>query len=208
MKNNIYRQFPKLFQLLMFGTLAQMIFCSALLANTENILKEVSPPTREVTVSGTITDGAGQPLPGATISVQGTTTGTVSDLDGKYIMTVPDNAVLVFSFVGFQSQSIPVGANSIINVTLVEDARSLNEVVVTALGISREKEALAYSVTEVKGEEFTKAREVNVANALIGKIAGVNITGMSSGPGGSSRVIIRGNGSLSGNNQPLYVING
>src|SRR5690606_19441655 len=99
-------------------------------------------------------------------------------------------------------------ANSIINVKMVEDASSLNEVVVTALGISREKEALAYSVTEVKGEEFTKAREVNVANALIGKIAGVNITGMSSGPGGSSRVIIRGNGSLSGNNQPLYVING
>src|SRR5690606_36917328 len=144
MKNNTYRQFPKLFQLLMFGTLAQLIFCSALLANTKSVSKEDPTTTSEVTVSGTITDGPGQPLPGATISRQGTTTGTASDLAGKFTQHVPDNAVLVFSFVGFQSQSIPVGTSSTINVTLVEDARSLNEVVVTALGISREKEALAY----------------------------------------------------------------
>jgi len=163
-------------------------------------------------ITGTVTDETGTGLPGVSVLVKGTQRGTSSNADGKYTIEIPDQdlaaAVLIFSFVGYTSQETPVGNKADISVQLVPEAKSLNEVVVTALGISREKKALTYAVTEVKGSEFTQARENNVANALTGKIAGVNATGMATGPGGSSRIIIRGNGSLSGNNQPLYVING
>lgn len=171
-------------------------------------LKEA--PKRNVT--GKVTDETGAGLPGVSVLVKGTQRGTSSDAEGKYTLVIPDaeveGAVLIFSFVGYTSQEITVGNQSVVSVQLAPEAKSLNEVVVTALGIAREKKALAYSVSEVKGTEFTQARETNVANALTGKIAGVNATGMATGPGGSSRVIIRGNGSLNGNNQPLYVING
>ncbi|SKB44620.1 SusC/RagA family TonB-linked outer membrane protein [Dyadobacter psychrophilus] len=167
-------------------------------------------PKRNVT--GVVTDETGAGLPGVSVLVKGTQRGTSSDASGNYTMEIPDaevaSAVLIFSFVGYTSQEVPVGTQTTISVKLEPEAKALNEVVVTALGISKEKKALAYAVTEVKGSEFTQARENNVANALTGKIAGVNATGMSTGPGGSSRIIIRGNGSLSGNNQPLYVING
>jgi TonB-linked SusC/RagA family outer membrane protein len=167
-------------------------------------------PKRNVT--GKVTDETGSGLPGVSVLVKGTQRGTSSDAEGKFSMDIPDqelaSAVLIFSFVGYTSQEVPVGSQSEITVQLQPEAKALNEVVVTALGIAKEKKALAYAVTEVKGSEFTQARENNVANALTGKIAGVNATGMSTGPGGSSRIIIRGNGSLSGNNQPLYVING
>lgn len=171
-------------------------------------LKEA--PKRNVT--GKVTDETGAGLPGVSVLVKGTQRGTSSDAEGKYTLVIPDNeveaAVLIFSFVGYTSQEVTVGNQSVVSVQMAPEAKSLNEVVVTALGIAREKKALAYSVSEVKGTEFTQARETNVANALTGKIAGVNATGMATGPGGSSRVIIRGNGSLNGNNQPLYVING
>jgi TonB-linked SusC/RagA family outer membrane protein len=140
---------------------------------------------------------------------KGTAIGTTTDSDGKYTLTIPDEGgVLVFSFIGYATQEVTVSNQTIVDVVLTQEAKSLSEVVITALGISKEKKALAYSVSEVKGSEFTQARENNVANALAGKIAGVNATGMATGPGGSSRIVIRGNGSLNGNNQPLYVING
>jgi TonB-linked SusC/RagA family outer membrane protein len=161
-----------------------------------------------VQVTGRVTDNTGA-LPGATVKVKGSKMATSTNADGRYSINVPDeNAVLVFSSVGYLTQEIVVGGRKVVDVKLQEEASKLNEVVVTALGISRQRKALAYSVTEVKGDEFTQARENNVANALTGKVAGVNATGLSTGPGGSSRVIIRGNGSLSGGNQPLYVING
>ncbi len=160
------------------------------------------------TVVGRVTDSIGELLPDISINVKGTGIGAKTGNDGKYVIRVPENGILVFTSIGFKTQEISVDNRSVINVTLQRANVRLNEVVVTAFGISKEKKALAYSVTQVKGEEFTQARENNVANALTGKIAGVNATGMASGPGGSSRVIIRGNGSLSGNNQPLYVING
>ncbi len=164
---------------------------------------------KDIVVKGQITDAQGETLPGVSIKIKGTTIGATTDIDGRFTINVPDNnSVLVFTYIGYQTQEVTVGNRTTLNVKLVAANTALTEVVVTALGISREKKALAYSVTEVKGEEFTQARENNVANAFSGKIAGVNVTGMSSGPGGSSRVIIRGNGSLSGNNQPLYVING
>ncbi|MBD1362721.1 SusC/RagA family TonB-linked outer membrane protein [Mucilaginibacter sp. ZT4R22] len=162
-----------------------------------------------VNVSGKVVDNSGAPLPGVTVKIKGTNSGTVTNADGRYSLVVPDeNTVIVFSYLGFISQEITVGGRQTIDVQLAENRNNLNEVVVTALGISRQKKALAYSVTEVKGEDFTQARENNLANALTGKVAGVNATGLSTGPGGSSRVLIRGNGSLSGGNQPLYVVNG
>jgi len=163
----------------------------------------------DIVIRGQITDSKGETLPGVSIKIKGSNTGATTDIDGKFTISVPNsNSVLVFTYIGYQTQEVTVGNRTTLNVKLEAANTALTEVVVTALGISREKKALAYAVTEVKGEEFTQARENNVANAFSGKIAGVNVTGMSSGPGGSSRVIIRGNGSLSGNNQPLYVING
>ncbi len=161
---------------------------------------------REVT--GVVTNEAdGEPLIGVTVLVQGTTTGTVTDFDGSFTLSVPEDAVLEFSYTGYASQEVEVGEQTSINVIMAAGV-ALDEVVVTALGIERDKKALNYSVTEVEGEGFQEAREINVANALTGKVAGVNVSSVASGPAGSSRVIIRGNTSLGGNNQPLYVVDG
>jgi len=163
---------------------------------------------QDATVSGKVT-GEGEGLPGVNILVQGTTIGTVTDIDGNYsINTEGDNPVLVFSSVGYQTMEVPVNGRSIVNVDLEVDLTQLGEVVVTALGIEKDRKALGYSVGEVDGEELSQAKEVNFINNLQGKVAGVNITRPASGPGGSARVIIRGNSSISGTNQPLYVIDG
>jgi TonB-linked SusC/RagA family outer membrane protein len=162
-------------------------------------------------ISGTVTSqDDGMALPGVNVIIKGTTTGTTTDSNGHFALNAPDDgAVLIFSFIGYQTTEVSFSAGqTVVDVVLPVEMRSLSEVVVTALGIEKERSALAYSVTEVKGEEFTQARENNVANALTGKIAGVNATGLSTGPGGSSRIVIRGNGSLTGANQPLYVVNG
>jgi TonB-linked SusC/RagA family outer membrane protein len=166
-------------------------------------------------VSGTVTDEFGTGLPGVSVLLKGSQRGTSSDKDGKYALEIPDEelatAVLVFSFVGFTTQEAAVGNKTALSVQLVPEAKALSEVVVTAFGIAKEKKALTYAVSEVRGEEFVQARDNNIASALTGKVAGVDATQINSGPGGSSRVIIRGNNSLSGSNpnqQPLYVVNG
>lgn len=161
-------------------------------------------------ITGRITDSEDNgPLPGVNVLVKGTTTGTVSDIDGNYSISVSgDNAILTFSSIGYSTQEITVGNQSTINVQMAADVQSLQEVVVTALGVEREKKALGYSITEVDGSNLTEAREINVANALAGRVAGVNVSNIASGPAGSTRVIIRGNKSLQGNNQPLYVVDG
>lgn len=159
------------------------------------------------TITGTVVSTDGEPLIGANVLEVGTTNGVSTDIDGNFSITVNDDASLEFSYTGFETQVLELGASNILNCTL-EEGIALGEVVVTALGIEREKKALGYSVTEVQGEDFTEAREINIANALSGKIAGVNVSNIASGPAGSSRVIIRGNNSLTGNNQPLYVIDG
>ncbi len=159
-------------------------------------------------ITGTVTNSDdGEPMIGVTILEQGTTNGTVTDFDGSYSISVQPGAVLEFSYTGFASQEITIGSETQVNITLAPGV-ALDEVVVTALGVERDKKALNYSVTEVEGEGFQEAREINIANALSGKIAGVNVSSIASGPAGSSRVIIRGNTSLGGNNQPLYVVDG
>ena len=160
-------------------------------------------------ISGTVTDQSGEPLPGVTVVIKGTTNGTVTNMDGKYsISNIPDGATLAFTFVGMLSQEIVVGNQTTINVTMVADAIGLDEVVVTALGITSKKKSLGYSVDNIDGDDIASTNESNVVNSLAGKVAGIKITPASSGMGGSSRLIIRGNASLTGNNQPLYVVDG
>ena len=164
----------------------------------------------QTTVTGTITDAeSGIPLAGANVLVKGTSNGVSSDFDGNYSINVTDsNATLQFSYLGYITQEIAVNGQLTLNVSLIEDASQLDEVVVTALGIRKETKALGYSLTEVKGEEISTIKQTNAINSLQGKVAGVNITQNATGAAGSSRVIIRGASSLNGNNQPLYVIDG
>ena len=158
-------------------------------------------------VSGTVSDENGVPLPGATVVVEGTSTGVSTDFDGNYSISASQGDTLVFSFVGYASQSVVVGSSATINVSLEPD-NSLEEVVVTALGVKRNTKALGYSVTEVDGTELSANPSTNAINALQGKVAGVMVTGSAMGAKGSSRVVIRGTSSLTGNNQPLYVVDG
>lgn len=160
-------------------------------------------------ISGKITDaGDGSPLPGASVAVKGTSAGTLSDVNGAFSLNVDDKAsVLVVSFIGYLAQDVSVGNSDNINVALQADTKVLNEVVVTALGISREKRALGYSVQEIKSEAL-QTRPTNALSALSGKVAGLQVTTSGGNMGGSSRVLLRGINSISGNNQPLYVIDG
>lgn len=165
------------------------------------------PAMAQKTVTGTVIGDDGEGLIGATVLEVGTSNGTITDIDGKYSISVANDAALEFSMTGYTTRRITVGNQTMINTTL-EAGVALDEIVVTALGIERDKKALGYSVTEVSGEDFTEAREINVANSLSGKVAGVNVSSTATGSGGSTRVIIRGNSSISGNNQPLYVVDG
>ena len=158
-------------------------------------------------ISGTVTDDNGVPLPGATVLVEGTQNGVSTDFDGNYSINASSGDTLVFSFVGYSNQSVVVGSSATVNVSLQPD-NALSEVVVTALGVKRNVKAVGYSITQVDGEELSDNKTTNAINALQGKVAGVVVNGSAMGAKGSSRVIIRGASSLNGNNQPLYVIDG
>lgn len=158
-------------------------------------------------VTGMIT-GEGDPLIGATVLVKGTSIGSITDLDGKFSVDVPDDAeTLVFSYTGFATQEIEIGSQSIIDVNLSTGDFLLDEVVVTSLGIKREKKALGYAVQDVDSDKLQEARSSNVVNSLSGRVAGIQVTSAGT-PGGGSQVTIRGNSSILSNNQPLYVIDG
>ncbi|MDD5695763.1 MAG: TonB-dependent receptor plug domain-containing protein, partial [Bacteroidales bacterium] len=161
------------------------------------------------TITGSITSASdGTPIPGATILVKGTTIGTTTNEDGLYELSVPNDArFLVFQFVGMITQEVEIGNQNVINVVLESDIMDLEGVVVTALGITREKKALGYSVQDVKGDDLEKAKENNIVNALSGKVAGVQVVSASGAVGASSRIVIRGNSSF-GENQPLFVVDG
>ena len=159
-------------------------------------------------VSGTVSDDSGMPVAGVNIIVQGTSSGTQSDFDGNYSIMVDEGAVLAFSYVGYTSVSRTVGSSDTINVTLSEDVAQLEEVVVTAQGITRERKALGYAVSEVAGEEMEQRTEGDVARVLSGKASGVNITSQSGTSGSATNVVIRGYTSINGNNQALFVVDG
>jgi TonB-linked SusC/RagA family outer membrane protein len=162
---------------------------------------------QEKTVSGTVSDSDGLPLPTATVLIKGTTTGTTTDFDGNYSISASEGQVLQFSFVGYANQEVTVGASSTVNVTLEAD-NTLEEVVVTAIGIKREKKALGYSVTTVGSEDLENKAEGDIARVLNGKASGVNIAQTSGISGSGTNVIIRGYSSIDGNNQALFIVDG
>ncbi|MEG2573709.1 MAG: carboxypeptidase-like regulatory domain-containing protein, partial [Bacteroides sp.] len=161
-------------------------------------------------VKGNVADALGEPLIGVSVSIKGTTTGTITDIDGNYSVEVSgNNAVLEFSYIGYQKVIFPLAGRTSFNVVMKEDAQQLNEVVVTAMGIERKAESLTYATQKVGGKELTRAKDVNFVNSLQGKSAGLSITPNSSGAGGgSSKIILRGQSSILGNNQPLIVLDG
>jgi TonB-linked SusC/RagA family outer membrane protein len=163
---------------------------------------------QQTSITGKVVDNSQQSLPGVNVIVKGSNRGTATNADGNFTISAARGEILVFSYLGFASKEVPVGAQTTINITLDPEDQLLSEVVVTALGMEREKKALAYTIAEVDGANLTQARENNLANALAGRVAGVNVSNIASGPAGSSRVIIRGNKSLQGDNQPLYVVDG
>ena len=162
-------------------------------------------------ISGKVTDSSGAPIPGASVVVKGTTNGIITDTNGNYSLSnVPSDAMLVFSFVGMKKQEIPVAGRTTFNVVMEETTFGVEEVVITALGIEKTKKSLAYSTQQVNMESLTTAKEVNLGNALSGKVAGLTVTSSSGAQGvaGDARITLRGDRSINGNNQPLIVVDG
>ena len=163
-----------------------------------------------VQITGTVTSSEdGQPLPGATVQVKGTTTvGTTTDFQGKYSLSIPsDTKTLLISFVGNETQEIDVNGRKVIDVILKPESKQLDEIVVTALGITREKKSLGYATQEIKGDQVSTVKSDNFINAMSGKLAGVQVT-KTTNIGGSTNIVIRGSTSLTGNNQALFVVDG
>ncbi len=164
---------------------------------------------QSIVVKGKVTDEAGEVLPGATILERGTLNGSTTDFDGMYSITLQNvNAVLIYSYIGYETAQMDVSGKSTINISLQPKAEVLDGVVVTALGIKKESKTLGYASQSIDGDELTKATENNVVNSLSGKVAGVQINQSGTGLGGTSKVVIRGFSSIAGDNTPLYVIDG
>jgi len=161
-------------------------------------------------ISGTVASAEdGSPIPGVSVAVKGTSIGTITGIDGNYELNVPQDAeTLVFSFVGLLSQEIEIGNNAVIDVVMERDLMELDEVVVTALGISREKKALGYSVTQLNSQDIEQKPESDIGRILSGKAAGVRVTSTSGVSGSGTNITIRGYSSIKGNNQPLFVVDG
>ncbi len=164
--------------------------------------------TKKITVSGVVYDDAGIPYMGAGVLVKGTTTGTITDLDGLFSLSVPQGAVIEVSTLGFKSYEFTALDEKPLQITLEPENQVIDEVVVTALGIKRAAKALSYNVQEISSEKITAVKDANFVNSLSGKIAGVNINASANGPGGAARVVMRGVKSISKSNQALYVIDG
>nr|WP_315154645.1 SusC/RagA family TonB-linked outer membrane protein [uncultured Flavobacterium sp.] len=160
------------------------------------------------TIKGTVVDGSGAPIPAANVQVQGESNGTSTDFDGTFTIKVNKGKTLIVSYLGYESKTQVVGDDDTIRVILKsESTTALTEVVVTSLGIKKTRKSITYAAQELKGEEFTRVKDANIINTVAGKIAGVAVTRSAGGTGGSTKVVIRGNSSVS-NNQPLYVIDG
>ena len=174
-----------------------------------NIIITNAREPEPVNISGTVLGEDGFPVPGAAVIESGTSNGTTADLDGKFSLTVSDaSASVTFSSLGYDSVTLPVGTRTIFNVTLREEAVALEGTVVTALGIRRDEKALSYNVQEVSSEMLTEVKNANFINSLAGKVAGVTVNTSSSGVGGASKVVLRGNKSISQSSNALYVIDG
>ena len=197
--------------------LLYMFFCILAFSNIGNINVQANTGKSENTkdlqqtrkaITGTVVDRSGEPLIGVGVSIPGTTTGTVTDISGKYEITVQnENQVLNFSYIGFITVNIEA-KNSVIDIIMDEDVLMMDEVVVTAMGIKKERKALGYSVQDINSAEILKTKTANPINSLAGKIAGVNVTQTSGGAGAGANIILRGGTSLERDNQPLFVVDG
>ena len=164
---------------------------------------------KERTITGQVVDAKGEPLIGVSILVKGTTDGAITDLDGNYkIVTKSNNPVIVYSYIGYKTQEIPLKGQTAINITMMDDTQVIDEVVVTALGIKRSEKALSYNLTQVDAESALAVKDANFINSLNGKVAGLNINSSSSGIGGASKVVMRGSRGIEQSSNALYVIDG
>ena len=164
---------------------------------------------KERTITGQVVDAKGEPLIGVSILVKGTTDGAITDLDGNYkIVTKSNNPVIVYPYIGYKTQEIPLKGQTAINITMMDDTQVIDEVVVTALGIKRSEKALSYNVTQVDAESALAVKDANFINSLNGKVAGLNINSSSSGIGGASKVVMRGSRGIEQSSNALYVIDG
>ncbi|MCE5321355.1 MAG: SusC/RagA family TonB-linked outer membrane protein [Bacteroidales bacterium] len=183
------------FKLLILPVLALFLMSGTLMA-------------QNIRVTGKVIDKTGQPLMGVSVLIEGTRTGVATELDGTFSMEVPANAVLQFSAIGMENLKETVNNRKVINVTMSESTVFLDELVVTALGIKKEKKALGYAVQDIKGDEMIKVKQANLVNSLNAKVSGLNVTQQGGAPGSSASIIIRGGTSLTGDNQPLFIIDG
>ena len=164
---------------------------------------------QDIQVTGLVTEQTGgDAIPGVSILVKGTSNGTITDVDGNFSLKVNPNSILVLSFIGFQKLEVPVNGQSVLNIKLKEDTGQLNEVVITALGVSKEKRQLGYSVTDIAGAKLAATNEVSPISALQGRIPGVQIDQGAGGLTGNTKILIRGNSTLGLNNQPIFVVDG
>lgn len=190
----------------MFNQKKVSLFSRFVIMTLVSLCFAVGAWAQEITVTGKVIDKSGEPLIGVYVLLQGSTSGTSTDVDGNYALTVPSNATLQFSLIGYRVIAVPVNGKGVINVTLEEDAVLLDDVVVTAMGISRSEKALGYAASTVKSEDLLQAKSGSLMSGMAGKVAGVNIS-TSAGAGSSQKVIIRGISSLN-SNTPLYIIDG
>ncbi len=193
-----------------FGLLLVMCTLSTGGIYAESVIKNtgISITLQDETCQGVIKDRTGETVIGASVVVKETSNGTITGMNGDFTLNnVKVGDIIQVSFLGFVTQEIKWNGQPL-SILLVEDSKMLDDVVVTALGIKRQQRSLGYSTTSVDGDDFTQARDINLGSALSGKVAGVTVSGNATGVGGSSRVVIRGNSSLTGNNQPLYVVDG
>ena len=173
------------------------------------VIASKSTIKQQITVTGTVTDNKGEPLIGVNVIVEGTTIGTVTDVDGKYKIEAPDEkSVLIFSYLGYLTEKVTVGSNRTIDLKMADDVKNLQEVVVTALGIKRDKKALSYSSQQLSEDEISQGRSLNFVSSLSGRTAGIDLRKSNAGAGGSTKIILRGTKSFYGSSQPLFVIDG
>ena len=186
------------------------IYFSTAEAVDRNEVSEFTSVQQAKKITGTVVDSKGEPIIGASVLVKGTSNGTITDVDGNFSLNASQGSVLVVSYVGYTKKEISLGNAANYNITLAEDAQALSEVVVTAMGIKKEKKALGYAVSDIGAEELLKNKQTNVVNSLAGKIPGVNITQSGGAAGAGSSITIRGGNSASESrdNQPLFVVDG
>ncbi|MCC5930258.1 MAG: SusC/RagA family TonB-linked outer membrane protein [Cyclobacteriaceae bacterium] len=166
--------------------------------------------SQERTITGMVSaEQDRSPVPGVNVILKGSTTGTVTDIDGKYSLSVPQTGgVLVFSFIGLATEEVAIGNQTVINMVMTADIRQLTEIVVTALGVEREAKALGFSVTQIENKELVQGRATNLANSLTAKVAGLRVQGSNGMVGSSANIFIRGFTTFSGSNQPLFIVDG